>query len=222
MSDKLPAIAVGLALSILVLFAFWLYLKSLLKENEPINFGTWFILAYGDGLDWFSYFTMTGRWWLNFVPLAFAAGSIAIFLFALFRGRFGKLRGVDVFCIVTDVCITGLWAYFSQTGATLTLSVGPWLRDFEPATAANLGYQLSAIVAFVPMWWSQVKGRELEHPTPWFLWAIAFAGFTVTMALEKEKWEELIYPGVNLFTHYMIGVSALVVLSRLRLATALR
>jgi hypothetical protein len=221
--EKLPVILAGLAISALVLLAFWMYLQNLLKapkDEGALNFGTWFILAYGDALDFGSYLSMTGKWWLNFVPFSFAVGSIGIFLVAISRRQFGALRSIDWFCIIADLSISGLWAYFSNAQITLTLTFGSFLRDFDASTMANMAYQMSALIAFIPMWWSQMQGRELEHASPWMLWAFCFGAFIVIVGVEHQKWEELIYPGVNLFTHYMIGITALTASFRLRLAAA--
>lgn len=211
MENELLAIGIGLILSVLSLYAFLVYLRTLLQQDkEKINFGTWFILAYGDGLDLTSYFFMTEKWWLNLVPLSFALGSITIFVVALLRGSFGTLRRIDVFCIVTDIAITVGWYYLSRTEmVSLSLSYGEWSRTFELSTVANLAYQMSAIIAFIPMWWSQLEGREQEPPVPWLLWAVVFGGFTILIGFAHDKWEELVYPSLNLFTHYMIGATAL-------------
>ena len=226
LEDKLPAIIAGLVLSVIVLYAFWLYNRS----ESKINAATWFILAYGDGLDFWSYLSMTGDWWLNFVPLSFAIGSILTFGNAWLKGRFPNflkllmfwrwnregVEPVDRICVVGDLSITLLWIWLHNAGIIVTIETEAWLRNFDSATIANLAYQLTALIAFVPMWWAQHNERELENPVPWLLWALAFLGFGVVMAFEYGKWEELIYPGVNLFTHFMIGATVLTVMLRIR------
>lgn len=215
MEEALPYILAGVPLSIMVLYAFWLYCR----DEEEINFGTWFILAYGDILDFGSYFSMTEKWWLNFVPFAFAVGSISTFFYALGQKRFGKIRRIDIFCITADIGITVLAL---TSGFSLFGWIGPWFEDAGTATVANLAYQGTAIIAFVPMLWSQIEGREIENPTPWLLWAFVFGAFCVVMAYGYQKWEELAYPVVNLFTHFMIGVAAFLAVLKLRSTTPLR
>jgi hypothetical protein len=201
---------ISLMTGALVLFAFWSYVRTLLQQKEEINVGTWFILAYGDALELSSYFVMTEKWWLNIVPLAFAVGSISTFLIALRLKMFGPIRRIDVFCVVADIGITVLWAWLSATDAVFSASIADRSRTFDAPTIANLAYQLSAVIAFVPMWWSQVRGREVEPPIPWLLWTAAFGIFTVIAAYEHNKLEELVYPGLNLFIQYMIASTALV------------
>lgn len=151
---------------------------------------------------------MTERWWLNLVPAAFAIGSVSTFVYVFYKKRFGEIRGIDIFCIIADVAITASWGWMYATNTTVTIPLGSWERHFDNATIINLLYQGSAIIAFIPMWWSQVEGRELEHPTSWLLWCVAFIGFSIMMTFTHEKWEELVYPFLNIFTHYMIAAAA--------------
>lgn len=215
----------------IVLYGFVLFN---LKDTRT-NAATWFILAYGDGLDFWSYLHMTNAWWLNFVPLAFALGSIATFVVCLVKKRFGNIWGLfqfwrwnrngieplDRMCLIGDLIITILWVTLVNAEIRVTIESGAWLQNFDAATVANLGYQLTAVIVFLPMWWSQLCEREIEDPAPWLVWSLAFLVFAVLMAFESGKWQELVYPTVNLFTHFMLGITALTVIARIRTRTTL-
>lgn len=159
------------------------------KGNARINAATWFILALGDGLDFASYFDMTDQdVTKNVVPISFAAGSILTFLFALKKGRFAWPDGTDLSIILADFLITIAWLQF--TGVT--------------STVANLAYQATTIVAFIPMYRGLAMGLERETPLPWALWTFAFVVFLLSHWMSGGPWEEGVYPAVGLATHALV------------------
>ena len=182
MQLELALAAGGMLAALLIFVAFLLYNW----KDGRINTGTWVVLAFGDSLDFGSYFEMTDRDLVkNAVPLCFAIGSIVTFLFALWKRRFALPSGLDIFVILLDVVIM-FW----------------WLRtDQGTATGANLAYQATGLLAFVPMYWGIIKGTERETPLPWALWTIANAIFLLTHLIGDGSWEEGVYPLVAVITH---------------------
>lgn len=178
--------AAGLAAAVPIFIAFLLYNR----QDSKINTGTWVILAVGDSLDAWSYFLMTGEELLkNVVPLCFAAGSIITFVIAIVRGRFSWPRAPDWFIVFIDLGITALWHEHVLV---------------PDATVANLAYQGTTLLAFVPMCRALMTREETETVAPWALWTMGYVAFFMTYALSGARWEEGVYPVVGLVTHGLI------------------
>jgi hypothetical protein len=178
-------IAASVLAAALVVAAFLVYNTG----NSRINTGTWVILATGDLLDFGSYFDMTGQDFAkNLVPLCFAVGSALTFVNALVKRRFTLPDGSDTAIIGIDLLI--MYAWFSLETVT--------------STTANLAYQVTTILAFVPMYRGLVNGSEEETVLPWALWSAAYVLFVLIHALSNGPWEEGVYPVVGLITHAIV------------------
>lgn len=185
------ALAVGNAFAATLVFvAFILYNRN----DDKINTGTWFILAVGDALDFGSYFEMTGHDFLkNVVPFCFAVGSILTFFYALVRKRFSFPDAADIFVILIDLIITAVWLGYG------------WLDSTE----ANLAYQATTVLAFIPMYRGLANGNERETVVPWALWTGGYMLFFFSFLLWQGTWEESIYPLVGVLTHALVLCFAL-------------
>jgi len=182
--------AASLLAGLLILAAFLLYNRG----DSKISTGTWVILALGDGLDFGSYFDMTGQDLLkNVVPFCFALGSVLTFLYALNRHRFTLPDRTDSVVIGLDLVITGLWL----------------CPVFLTSTDANLAYQATTILAFWPMYRGLARGIEKETVLPWALWTLAYVLFLFTHLLSGGQWEEGVFPLVGLITHAIVLVFAI-------------
>ena len=177
-------VAAGSVAVALALVAFWIYNRN----GSKINTGTWVILAIGDTLDLASYAGMTETWWKDMVPATFAVASIITFGYALARKRFAWPDPFDWIIVGSDVLITTIWCLFTT------------------ATEANLMYQATTLIAFVPMYRGLINGTEKENPLPWLLWSLSFVFFLLSIILHLGKWEEAVYPAVGLLTHLIVYV----------------
>lgn len=198
------AIACNIAAGVLVLVAFLVYNT----RGGAISTGTWVILAFGDSLDLASYFQMTEDWWKSIVPATFALGSLFTLGYGCIRKRFSWPDGTDWFIIVADLGIIWLWSWYeSQSGV---LSFGA--REIAAPAAANLAFQATAVIAFIPMYRGLLSGRERERPGPWLIWSLAFGLFFVASVYTHTTIEETVYPLVGLVTHafvLLLAVSAI-------------
>lgn len=171
--------------AVLILVAFLLYNRG----GGHINTGTWVILAIGDSLDFGSYFDMTGQDLLkNVVPFFFAVGSVLTFSYAFWKRRFTFPDKIDITVILLDLAIMVAW--FRMESVT--------------STEANLAYQATTILAFIPMYRGLMRGSEKETVAPWALWTLAYVLFILTHSLSNGPWEEGVYPIVGLITHAIV------------------
>ncbi len=185
MSQDAALTAGVLAGVLLIAVAFYLYNRS----DDKIDTGTWVILAVGDSLDFGSYFLMTGQDWLkNAIPFAFAVGSIMTFANAVRKRRFSFPDAPDIFIILIDLLIMVWWLYYGSM----------------TSTEANLAYQFTTVLAFLPMYRSLAKRKLTEKVAPWALWTSAYVLFFLVHALSDGSWEEGVYPVVGMLTHVLV------------------
>jgi hypothetical protein len=178
------SIALGFAAGAVQLVGYWVYNK---EANGRINTGSWSIWALAGIIDLASYSALTGDWVVNILPSVCAVAAIGTFCLAVARKRFNFPDKMDLVFVGVDGMITVVW-YFTNTAF------------------ANLLYQASTILSFIPMYRGQLSGRENEEPLPWVIWTFAYSLLAVSVALRLHRWEELAYPLTN------VVVDAVVVL----------
>ena len=166
------SVTFGIAAGVTQLIGYWVYGKG---ANGKINTGSWSIWALGGIIDLVSFFAITGDWVVNILPAVCALGSIGTFCYAIKRRRFSWPDKVDCMFVGVDGMITVVWF-------------------FTNAVLANLLYQVSTILSFVPMWRGLIAEREKEEPLPWLIWMFAYSLLTVSVSLRLKRWEELAYP----------------------------
>lgn len=182
------SIILGVAAGVIQLTGYIVYLKV----TKQANTGSWAIWTFGAILDLVSYIVLTGDWVKNILPAVCAFACIYTFGYMLWKRRFGSPDAVDWTFFVLDSVITVVW----------------W--RWATVVFANLLYQVSTLLSFVPMIRGQLRGTEKEHPFPWFIWTLAYGLFTASVALRLERWEELAYPVVHVVTHLAVMVIAVI------------
>ena len=181
------SIALGFAAGATQLAGYWVYNKEC---SEKISTGSWSIWAFAGLLDLASYFVFTGDWVKNILPAVCAAAAFGTFCYAYVRKRLSWPDKVDRTFMGVDVVITVLW-YFTS------------------AVVANLLYQVSTVLSFLPMYRGQLSGREVEKPRPWIIWTLAYILFTASVSLRLERWEELAYPLSHVAVHMVTALIAI-------------
>lgn len=182
MSLEQFTLALGIAAGGFQLIGYYVYLRV----TKNANTGSWAIWTFGAILDVISYASITDDWVKNILPVVCALACIFTFCYLLKKGRFGWPDKVDWVFLTSDTAITIVW----------------W--QWATAVVANLLYQASTVLSYIPMIRGQLSGREPEKPFPWVLWTIAYALYTASVALRLDSWEELAYPGVHLLTSVVV------------------
>ena len=181
------SIALGFAAGAVQLVGYLVYNRG---AGEKINTGSWSIWALAGMVDFVSYFALTGDWVVNILPAVCAVAAISTFGYAVVRKRFSCPDKTDWMFVGVDGVITVVW-YFTN------------------AVLANLLYQASAVLSFIPMYRGQLSGREIEKPLPWLIWTLAYSLLTASVSLRLERWEELAYPLSHVAVHMVVVLIAI-------------
>ena len=96
-----------------------------------------------------------------------------------------------------DSCITIYWAVSSIYG-----------ERGQTATTANLLFQVSTILSYIPIIREVICEPEIETKPPWVFWMFAYVIETVVLWVQVAKWEEWVYPIVNLFLCLILVIIA--------------
>jgi len=183
------SVALGIMAGVVQLLGYWLYHK---KAGGKVNTGSWLIWALGGSVDLASYFVLSGGdWIINILPIVCTLAALSTFVFCLVQRRFGWPDKTDWLFVGVDGVVTVVW-YFTN------------------AVTANLLYQVSTVLSFIPMYRGQLSGREKEEPLPWLVWALAYTLLIASVSLRSGRWEELMYPITHVIVHLLVVLFALV------------
>ena len=180
------SIVLGFMAGATQLVGYWVYNKG---AGDKINTGSWSIWALAGTVDFVSYFAVTGDWVVNILPAVCAVAAIGTFCYAIARKRFSWPDKVDWLFVGVDGMITVVWV-------------------FTNAVFANLLYQVSAVLSFLPMYRGQLSGKEREKSLPWLIWTLAYSLLTASVFLRLERWEELAYPLSHVAIHFIVALIA--------------
>lgn len=179
------SIVLGFMAGATQLLGYWVYNKG---AGESINTGSWSIWAFGGIIDLVSYFAITGDWVVNILPAACALAAIGTFCYAIVHKRLSWPDRSDQLFMGVDGVITVVWIFTSAVSAVL----------------ANLLYQVSTILSFMPLYRGLISGKEKERPLPWLIWTLAYSFLAVSVSLRLQRWEELAYPVSNIMVHFIV------------------
>lgn len=168
------------------LVGYWVYNRG---AGEKINTGSWSIWALTGIVDLVSYSVVTSDWVVNILPAVCALAAIGTFGYAIALKRFSWPDRLDWMFVAMDGVITVVWV-------------------FTNAVFANLLYQVSAILSFIPMYRGQIRGTEKEKPLPWLIWTLAYTLLTVSVFLRLERWENLAYPLTHVAVCFIVALIA--------------
>ncbi len=187
------SIVLGFTAGAVQLVGYWVYQRG---AGEKINTGSWSIWALGGAIDFVSYFVLTGGdWVVNFLPAVCGLAAFGIFVSAIVHKRFSRPDRIDWAFMGADGVITVVW-YFTNVAL------------------ANLLYQVSNVLSFVPLCRGVLSGREKEKLLPWLIWTLAYILLTIAVFMRLKRWEELAYPVSHVIIHLIVAIIVIVQLRR--------
>lgn len=194
----------GVAAGFLQVLGYVLYIRHSHREEIDPNAATWFMFAYGTALLAVLEYSRGARLDLLYLPIACAALSIVVAFMCWKRGTLRWPREwQDQLAFYVDIVLT-----FSYVGAWFLATYG--FLSVRELGYANLIFlvcsNLTTISSFSPL---MRAAHRKESPTPWFVWAGAYAMLAVATFAKEGLWTDLmIYPVLNAILHARVALLA--------------
>ncbi len=170
------------------LWAFWLYNRKMIVDQQNPNTSTWLLWAVLTILNFTSYSIASGDIWKSLLPMATSFACIGTCIFALRRGKFKKLSGLtDMLVIIVGLTAAIVW------------------KVYQSAALGNVTLQLAIVISFIPTF-RDVLIKD-ENPLPWLLWGVAYAFLLIVVILrwQHQPWD-LVYPLVGVTFHLAVAL----------------
>jgi len=167
---------------VLLVLAIVLYVKNMIANGVTPNPATFFIRSTVAIINCFSYFTVVHQ--DNFktsITVISAVGLSGIFFYALARGKFTKLRWVDVTCAGAAMIIVVIW---KSTGN---------------AVVANLILQGVMLLSFYPAVNGVLYGHAKEKSSTWILATLCYVAMVMAILVDWKTGSayQLVHPIVS-------------------------
>ena len=175
------AIVFSALASITVTAVMVLYFRQTVKGSSTPNPATWLIWVVVGVMNLVSYYSVVRGNILEWIMTPCGTlGMIAIFIYALLKGKFGKVGATEIICIILAIIVGIIWK-----------TRGP--------VVANISLQVIFAISFYPTAAGLIKGRLRERPLPWALASMSyiFLVLTVLCNFTGDDWTKLVYPIVN-------------------------
>jgi hypothetical protein len=153
-----------------------LYVLQLVKGSSIPNPATWIIWLIIGVINLLTYFLVVEHNLLRSLTLlVVTSGILVVTVYSLVRGRFAKLRLLDIVCFLLALMIVVLW------------------RVTGDPILANLILQVVYIISFIPTILGLHQGILKEKPWPWIL---AVGGYVFMIAATMVSWTNQSWPAL--------------------------
>ena len=129
------------------------------------------------------------------LPAVCSISCIFTFVHVLTRGERKPIDKSEWLIVGIDVVIVVYWILSEVMG-----------MNGKATIVANLLFQGSTILSFIPMIKEVWHDRNAETKTPWVIWSLAYATQLGVLGMQGSRWEEWVYPAVCLPLHAIIAI----------------
>lgn len=176
------SVLIAIVSGLLQLLGYAVYNYLTHKGDIKPNSASWAIWTFGSLVNLMSYAYLTQDWVKDILPIACSAACFITFAVCLCRGQFGRLDKRDWIIVAVDCGITVIWFFTS-------------------ATEANLLYQVTTVLSFVPIIIGIRDGTDKENWQPWVIWTFAYLLFGISVFMRLNHPAELAYPVTCFVVH---------------------
>ena len=158
------------------------YLRNIVANGVTPNPATFFIRSVVAIMNCFSYFAVVNKdFFVLSVTIISAIGLTVVFSYSLFKGKFTKLRFVDIVCGTAAVIIGIIW---KSTGSPVL---------------ANLLLQIIMLLSFYPAISGVITNHAKEKPMPWIFATLCYVFMIGAIITDWNAgaWYALVHPIVS-------------------------
>ncbi len=164
----------GYLAGVLCIVALYVYLRAILSgkvHSNKVTWGTWIIVTL---MLCFSYYQSADSTSAIWVSVAYAVGTIAIYIALVFYSKEGSWTWVEKSCLVALIPIIIIWWWFNSSvlGLTLTMIVD--------------------VIGLIPLVYLVYKKPKSEYALAW--WLGFLANFVNLFAIDRWDWANSAYP----------------------------
>ncbi|HXF44018.1 MAG TPA: hypothetical protein VNK70_00950 [Candidatus Paceibacterota bacterium] len=163
--------------SLLILGTVGSYMWHVVRNGVTPNPTMFFVRSIVAVMNTVSYFIVVQHDPFKWLVTAVSAGALVfVFFYSLFCGKFTKMRGVDIICLVLAIIVGVVW-------------------KMTDGVMANLLLQGVMVLAFVPAAVGVYYNRAKEKPLPWALAVASYVLMTTIILIGWQgNWEALVHP----------------------------
>jgi len=186
MNDYTPVL--GISAALLHGIAYVLYnIQTRLGQSKPnpASWSVWTVLAI---INAFSFRELSGDLVSTLQSFIGSAACIFTFAYSLFRGKFSRLGGKELFILAMSLLAVLVW----------------WI--FQSAVYANVIVLLSILISFKPTFDGVFKDPFKETPRSWWMWALAYGLTTLSVLIRHKPLLALLMPAALMIAHGSIAV----------------
>ncbi len=171
----------GALAGVAALLAYAAYLRQALRGEStpnPASWGIWFLAGIINAFTYFS--VVKGNIWQSLFVIAVTVSVGVVLCYALLKGRFSKITGVEKIIFALALCVGLFWQLTTND------------------RIANLLLQGIYMISYIPTLVALINARARERPTSWL---IAMCSYTLATAAVASNfsgdWIAFISPVVN-------------------------
>lgn len=170
-----------IASSVITIVFLVVYFAQVRNGSSTPNPSTWLIWAIVSVMNAISFFLVSGEnIWQSLYVLLIAVGLVSIFVYAIVKGRFGRIGILE-------------WVI-----ALLALLIGVIWKTTGNADVANLSLQVIFLMSIVPTIVGLLRNELREKGLPWYLAVTSHALVVIGILVSGSfRWVELTYPLVT-------------------------
>lgn len=171
----------GVLAAITALIAYGFYFKQAIKGQSTPNPSTWLIWFIAGIINSFTYFTVVrGNIWQSLFIVAVTFSVFIILLYALFKGKFTKIKSLEIVVFL------------------MALGIGIFWQITANDRISNLLLQCIYVISYIPTVIGLIKGTGKEHCASWLTAVISYTFATFALLTNYPKdWIAFISPIVN-------------------------
>ncbi len=164
-----------------IIATLFIYVKQVANSSSTPNPATWFITLLAIVANAATYYFVVNRnIWLMINPSIISFGILIILLYAIAKGRIGKVGWVEAITFLATLIIGVVW------------------KMTEDSITANLLMQIILLSSFAPTVIRLARGESKEGALAWSIAVLSYT-FQIASVLSGQEWNwrQLAYPIAN-------------------------
>lgn len=200
----METLQLGILAALLQVAGYAFYGAKILKRDIRPNAISWLMFAYGTTLLLIVEWDRDASFALLALPIACSISSILVAVYALRKMRIvWPDHFLESFSFGVDLFLTVVYA---STWVLLLMDAIDETQKSLAEIIILVCWNIGIFTSFFPLLRQVYHHPLTEHPTPWFIWSLAYMFLTVATYIEIGFNELILYPLLNVGIHGFIAL----------------